>query len=62
MELRLSPEEHNLLECILNEYLRVLLLEISHATHHDFKVELRKKAVMVEGLLSRLVVPETKAA
>lgn len=62
MELRLNPEERNLLACILNEHLRELLLQISHATHHDFKVELRKKAAMVEDLLSRLRVSETKVA
>lgn len=62
MELRLNPEERDLLGSILNEHLRELLLEISHATHHDFKVELRKKATMVEELLSRLGVQETKIA
>jgi len=62
MELRLNPEERNLLGCILDEHLRELLLQISHASHHDFKVELRKKAAIVEDLLSRLGVPGTKVA
>jgi len=62
MELRLNSEERNLLQCILNEHLRELVLEISHASHHDFKAQLRKNAAMVEELLSRLGVPETKAA
>ena len=62
MELRLNPEERNLLGCILDEHLRELLLQISHASHHDYKVELRKKAAIVEDLLSRLVVPGTKVA
>jgi len=62
MELRLNPEERNLLGCILDEHLRELLLQISHASHHDYKVELRKKAAIVEDLLSRLGVPGTKVA
>jgi len=62
MELRLNPEERNLLGCILDEHLRELLLQISHASHHDYKVELRKKAAIVEDLLSRLGVPGKKVA
>ncbi|MFB3815360.1 MAG: hypothetical protein ACE14L_14740 [Terriglobales bacterium] len=54
MELQLTAEEHEVLRSILEQHHRNLLLEIAHADHYGFKVELRRQATVVENLLTRL--------
>ena len=61
MELHLTAQEQELLGEILRQHQRGLLLEISHAGHHDFKVALRDRARLLEGLLEKLDVPESAA-
>lgn len=56
VSLTLNEEERELIEEILEERQRTMLREISHTDHHDFKVELRKKAEILENVLSRLMV------
>lgn len=56
VSLTLNEEERKLIEEILEERQRTMLREISHTDHHDFKVELRKKAEILENVLSRLMV------
>ena len=57
-ELMLSEEERELILEILEERHRTLLVEIAHTDHHHFKMVLRKKAEMLEAVLSRLMVRE----
>lgn len=54
-ELILSEEERELMQEILEERHRTLLVEISHTDHHHFKLVLRKKAEMLESVLSRII-------
>lgn len=54
-ELVLNEEERDLVLDILEERHRTLLVEISHTDHHHFKLVLRKKAEMIESVLSRLI-------
>ena len=54
--LNLSEEERCLLEEILQERHRTLMMEISHTDHHHFKIVLRKKAALLESLLTRFAV------
>lgn len=59
MELHINSEEGKLLAEILHRYQRELLLEISHADHREFKEALRRRAQMLEGLLEKVVVPDS---
>ena len=52
----LNDEETELVQEILEEQHRTLLLEISHADHHDFKAMLRKRVELLESILSRFTV------
>jgi len=52
----LSEEERDLIQEILEERHRTLLVEISHTDHHHFKAVLRKKADLLESVLSRFMV------
>jgi hypothetical protein len=54
-ELVLNEEERELILDTLEERHRTLLVEISHTDHHHFKLVLRKKAAMLESVLSRLI-------
>jgi hypothetical protein len=56
VSLTLDEEERELIREILEERHRTLLMEISHTDHHDFKVALRKKAEILESVLSRFMV------
>jgi len=56
VSLTLDEEERELIQEILEERHRTLLREISHTDHHDFKVALRRKAELLESVLSRLMV------
>jgi len=56
LSLALSEKERELLEEILEERHRTLLMEIAHTEHHDFKVVLRKKAELLESILERITV------
>jgi len=54
--LTLSEEEKELVQEVLEERHRTLLMEISHTDHHHFKVALRKKAELLESVLNRFAV------
>jgi len=56
VSLTLNEEERELVQEILEERHRTLLMEISHTDHHHFKVVLRKKAELLENVLSRFMV------
>jgi hypothetical protein len=56
VSLTLSEEERELIQEILEERHRTLLMEISHTDHHHFKVALRKKAELLENVLNRFMV------
>ena len=51
-----SDEERELIQEILEEPHRTLLIEISHTDHHHFQKVLRKKAEVLESVLSRFLV------
>jgi uncharacterized protein YlxP (DUF503 family) len=51
----MSEEERELVHEILEERHRTFLVEISHTDHHDFKVELQRKAKLLESVLGRLM-------
>lgn len=55
ISLTLTEEEKDLMQEILEERHRTLLLEISHTDHHHFRVLLRKRAEMLESLLNRFL-------
>ena len=54
MELILNNEEQNLLVAILEERHRVMLQEISHTHHREFKQGLRKSERLLDSILNRL--------
>jgi hypothetical protein len=54
MELQLTVEEQEFLRDVLEHYQRELLLEISHAAHHDFKTALREREGLLEALLDKV--------
>jgi len=56
VSLTLSEEEREVIQEILEEQHRTLLLEISYTDHHHFKTLLRKKAEVLESVLSRFLV------
>ena len=56
VSLILSDEERDLIQEILEEQHRALLVEISHTDHHHFKTVLLKKADVIESVLSRFLV------
>jgi len=53
LTLNLTEDERFLLQEILEEHHRTLMMEISHTDHSHFKMVLRKKAELLESLLSR---------
>ncbi|HET6177263.1 MAG TPA: hypothetical protein VFE61_10040 [Candidatus Sulfotelmatobacter sp.] len=55
VSLTLSDEERDLVQEILEERHRTLLIEISHTDHHHFRLLLRKKTVLLETILSRFM-------
>jgi len=57
VSLTLDEEERELVQEILEERQRTMLIEISHTDHYEFKVELRKKAELLDSVVSRLAVP-----
>jgi len=56
VQVTLTEDERELVQEILEERHRTLLFEISHTDHHHFKGVLRKKAELLESVLSRFVV------
>jgi hypothetical protein len=56
VSLTLNEEESELIQEILEERHRTMLMEISHTDHHHFKVVLRKKAEVLESILNRFAV------
>ncbi len=61
MQLQLSVQEEELLAEILHQHQRELMLEISHSAHHEFKMRLRARAQLLEGLLDKLGVSRLTA-
>ena len=56
VSLTLNDEESEVIQEILEEQHRMLLLEISQTEHHHFKTVLQKKAEVLELVLSRFLV------
>lgn len=56
VSLTLSEDERDLIQEILEERHRTLLIEISHTDHYHFKAVLRKKAALLESVLSRFLL------
>jgi len=56
VSLTLSEDERELVQEIIEERHRTLLLEISQTDHHHFKGVLRKKAELLESVMSRFLV------
>jgi hypothetical protein len=56
VSLALNDEERDLIQELLEERHRTLLMEIAHTDHYHFKVVLRKKAELVELVLNRFLV------
>lgn len=54
MELIFTPEEHELVAEILEEHHRELLREICRTEHREFKMVLRRREEMVQGVLNKL--------
>lgn len=54
VSLTLSHEGHVLLQEVLEERDRTLVMEISQTDHHEFKDALRKKAELLASVLSRV--------
>lgn len=54
MELRLTPEEQQLLLRILEQHHQGLLKEIWHTDHREFRLALREDEHMLESVLIRL--------
>jgi hypothetical protein len=54
MELLLTPQEHELLQKILEQRHLELQKEISHTDHREFKQTLRNHEKLIESMLSRL--------
>jgi len=57
MELRLTAEEEDLLQDVLQEYQTHLLHEIAKADHHEFRDGLRKRFVVLEAIVNKLQAP-----
>jgi len=57
MELRLTDEERDLLLDLLQEDHKHLLHEIAKAHHHDFKVALRHRCSVLEGMMLKVKEP-----
>jgi hypothetical protein len=61
MELPLTVDEQQLIADVLRRYQRELTVEISHTDHHEFKVRLRERERLLEGLLEKLGVSQFAA-
>ena len=62
MELRLTDKEHELLLEVLQEHHKHLLHEINKAHHHQFKVDLRHRCEVLEGMMQKVDEPVHSAA
>ncbi len=60
MQLTLTPEEEELLLCIVEQNHREILKEIWHTHHGEFKSDLRRKERLLESILNRLQEPATQ--
>jgi hypothetical protein len=56
VSLTFTEEERELVQELLEEQHRTLLIEISHTDHHHFKGVLLKKVALLESALSRFMV------
>jgi hypothetical protein len=57
VSLELNDEEKELVQEILEERQRTLLLEISHTDRHEFKIALRRNAQLLESVLRQFAAP-----
>ncbi len=62
MNIELTPAEHKLLEEILRERQRVLLLEIAHADHKDYRRKLLESERTLESLMQKFEAHQTALA
>jgi hypothetical protein len=62
MELRLTEPEMKLLKEILNADLSELLLEIARTDHREMREGLKKREMLLKGILDRLEVPVARAS
>ena len=53
----LNEEEREILQEVLEEQHRTLLLEIGNTDHQHFRSVLKKKAAVLEGVLNRMMMP-----
>ncbi len=61
MDLHITAQEQELLADVLRHCQRELLLEISHASHQEFKAGLRQREGLLEELLDKLAPAEAGA-
>ncbi len=62
MNIELTQTERELLEQILREHQRVLLLEIAHADHKDYRLKLRESERILELLMEKLQIHQNTPA
>jgi hypothetical protein len=62
MELRLTEPEMKLLKEILNADLSELLLEIARTDHREMREGLKKREMLLKGILDRLEAPVARAS
>ena len=62
MEILLTPEERELVLEILHERQRVLVKEICHTDHHEYRDGLRHREKLLERVLSKLEAKAPAAA
>ncbi len=62
MELQLTQSEHDFMVEVLAEHQRELFLELSKASHREFKNLLKEKVDVLDTLLAKLDAKQAKAA
>jgi alpha-ketoglutarate-dependent taurine dioxygenase len=62
MVIELTEAEYKLLEQVLREHQRVLLRDIAHTDHKDYRLRLRDEERVTELLLEKLGMRETVKA
>jgi hypothetical protein len=62
MELRLTEPEMKLMKEILNADLSELLLEIARTDHREMREGLKRREMLLKGILDRLEVPVARAS
>ena len=54
MQIELNEAEHQELVFLVEERIRIIRTEISHASTHDFKVVLRDRELLLERVAEKL--------